>query len=148
MFGEQIQRLIPHLLEWFVSRKQKKEGQKLLLLIDCAPLQQSLLIQWIPIQPGTDLALIYGILNQCFKKGEVERTFGLEFCQGFSELEEYVNQYNLEEVEHTTEYPKKQFKNWQSFLLQAKKSLSCFYRVGVFQLRLLLAGGNARRAID
>jgi len=57
---------------------------------------------WIPVQPGTDMVLIYGILCQCFKAGTVDMDFGRSFCTGFEELETYVKQFQPEFVEKVT----------------------------------------------
>lgn len=57
---------------------------------------------WVPIRPGTDGALIYGILRYCFKKGAIDRNFGKKFCVGFSKLEEYAAQFTLQVVENIT----------------------------------------------
>ena len=73
----------------------KKRGAKIIVIDPIRSAAAKVANRWIPIQPGTDLALIYGILNQCFEKGSVDRDFGQKFCQGFLELEEYVKQFTL-----------------------------------------------------
>ena len=80
----------------------KKRGAKIIVIDPIRNAAAKIADRWIPIQPGTDLALIYGILNQCFKKGGVDKAFGKEFCQGFFELEEYVKQFTLEKLEGIT----------------------------------------------
>ena len=85
----------------------KKRGAKIIVIDPIRTAAAKIADSWIPIQPGTDLALIYGILNQCFQKGGVDKAFGNEFCQGFSELEEYVNQFTLEKLEGVTRIPQK-----------------------------------------
>ena len=80
----------------------KKRGAKIIVIDPIRNAAAKIADRWIPIQPGTDLALIYGILNQCFKKGGVDKAFGKEFCQGFLELEEYVKQFTLEKLESIT----------------------------------------------
>jgi anaerobic selenocysteine-containing dehydrogenase len=80
----------------------KKRGAKIIVIDPIRNTAAKIADRWIPIQPGTDLALIYGILNQCFKKGGVDKSFGKEFCQGFSEFEEYVKQFTLEKLEDIT----------------------------------------------
>lgn len=102
-------------------QEAKKRGAKIIVIDPLRTAAARLAHQWIPIQPGTDLALIYGILNHCFKKGGVERTFGLEFCQGFSDLEDYVNQYNLKEVERTTRVPQKTIQELAELFASSQK---------------------------
>ncbi|SPD75298.1 putative anaerobic dehydrogenase [uncultured Desulfobacterium sp.] len=84
----------------------KKRGAKI-VVID--PLKTTVARDadlWAPIRPGTDMALIYGILLQCFNKGAVDHDFGRDFCQGFDELKEYVTRFTPEVVEGITRVPK------------------------------------------
>lgn len=57
---------------------------------------------WIPIRPGTDGALIYGILRYCLKNNAVDRDFGENYCTGFSDLEAHVEQFTPRFVENIT----------------------------------------------
>lgn len=79
-----------------------KRGAKVVVVDPLRTAAARIADKWIPIQPGTDLALIYGILNECLKQGWVDREFGEEYCLGFSELEDVVNRFTPEYVEATT----------------------------------------------
>lgn len=83
----------------------KKRGATLIVIDPLRTATAKLADQWIPIQPGTDAALIHGILRQCFKDGTIDREFGIQFCEGFTELEEYVEQFTPEHVEAVTRVP-------------------------------------------
>jgi len=95
----------------------KKRGAKIIVIDPIRNPAAKIADRWIPIHPGTDLALIYGMLNQCFKNGEVDREFGQKFCQGFLELEEYVKQFTLKKVEDITRVP-------QETIIELTKALS------------------------
>ena len=99
----------------------KKRGAKIIVIDPLRTAAAKIADRWIPIHPGTDLALIYGILNQCFKKGVVDRDFGQKFCQGFLELEEYVKQFTLEKVENITRVPQKTIIELSEVLSSTKK---------------------------
>ena len=93
------------LSRWILLQQAKKRGAKIIVIDPLKTDAAKIADQWIPIQPGTDLALIHGILHQCFKNGQVDSEFGQEFCQGFSELEEYVKRFDLEHTAEVTRVP-------------------------------------------
>lgn len=85
----------------------KKRGAKILAIDPQRTASARLADSWIPIQPGTDGALMHGILRKCFKEGTIDREFGENHCEGFSELEEYVERFTPEYVEAVTRVPAK-----------------------------------------
>jgi anaerobic selenocysteine-containing dehydrogenase len=99
---------------------------------------------WAPIQPGTDMALIYGILSQCFKKGTVDKDFGRDFCLGFDELEAYVTSFTAEIVEGITAVPKTTLVELANIISYTKKISFLSYtgleysNIGVHTIRMLL----------
>lgn len=99
----------------------KKRGAKVIVIDPLRTQTAKIANQWIPIQPGTDSALIYGILHQCFKKGTVERGFGEMFCEGFSDLEAYVNRFSPEYVEQITRVPEQTLFELSKILTSTKK---------------------------
>ena len=100
--------------------------------------------RWIPIQPGTDGALIHGILYQCFKNGTIDREFGEKFCEGFSELENYVMRFKPDLVENITRVPKKTLLELRDIFSSTKKIAFLSFtgleysNTGVQSLRALL----------
>jgi len=87
-------------------QKAKKRGAKIIVVDPLRTATAKIADQWIPIQPGTDGALIHGILYQSFKNDTIDREFGEKFCEGFAELEEYVEHFPPEYVENITRVPK------------------------------------------
>jgi anaerobic selenocysteine-containing dehydrogenase len=93
-------------MEMVKLREAKKRGTRI-IVID--PIKTSIAKDahlWVPIQPGTDMALIYGILSQCLRSGSVNKEFAEDFCLGFDKLEAYVKDFNPERVEAITRVPK------------------------------------------
>jgi len=83
-------------------QKAKRRGAKIVVIDPRKTATAKIADLWVPIKPGTDGALIYGILYQCFKKGRIDREFGEKFCEGFFELEEYINLFHPEYVKNIT----------------------------------------------
>jgi len=87
-------------------QKAKKRGAKIIVVDPLRTATAKIADQWIPIQPGTDGALIHGILYQSFKNDTIDREFGEKLCEGFAELEEYVEHFPPEYVENITRVPR------------------------------------------
>jgi anaerobic selenocysteine-containing dehydrogenase len=88
-------------------QQARKRGATIVIIDPIRPTFTAESDFWIPIQPGTDMALIFGILYQCFKAGTVDTDFGKSFCTGFEELEAYVKGFQPEFVEKVTRVPRK-----------------------------------------
>ncbi|MBN2466803.1 MAG: molybdopterin-dependent oxidoreductase [Deltaproteobacteria bacterium] len=83
----------------------KKRGAKIIAIDPLRTQVAKLSDQWIPIQPGTDGVLIHGMLNICFQNGKIDREFGEQYCQGFFDLEAYVQQFSPDRVAEITRVP-------------------------------------------
>ena len=83
----------------------KKRGCRIIAIDPLRTAAVRLADQWIPIQPGTDAALIHGLLHLCFKQGTIDRDFGEHWCEGFADLEAYVERFTPERVEAITRIP-------------------------------------------
>lgn len=125
-------------------QKAKKRGAKI-IVID--PINTSVAKEadlWVPIQPGTDMALIYGILSQCLKTGGVDKAFGRDFCEGFEELEAYLAKFTLEFVEKVTRVSQDTILELSNAILSTEKVAFLSYTgleyspIGVQTIRALL----------
>ncbi len=76
---------------------------------------------WVPMRPGTDGALIYGVLQYCFKNKAVDREFGETYCVGFPELEAYVAQFTPQYVENITGVPKESIQRLGDIFASSKR---------------------------
>ncbi|NMA68563.1 MAG: molybdopterin-dependent oxidoreductase [Desulfitobacterium sp.] len=57
---------------------------------------------WIPVKPGTDLALALAWINTIIYEGLADYEFVYEHCVGFDELTEHIEQYTPEWAEPIT----------------------------------------------
>lgn len=108
----------------------KKRGAEIIAIDPQCTASAKLADQWIPIQPGTDGALIHGILHLCFENGTIDREFGEQYCVGFHELEEYVQQFTPEWVESITRISQNNIKNIAT-LLSSRKRVSFLTYTGL-----------------
>ncbi len=58
--------------------------------------------QWVPIRPGTDGALALGLINVMIEEELYDEAFARDWCNGFGDLETYVQHFTPEVVEATT----------------------------------------------
>ncbi|WP_025209213.1 molybdopterin-containing oxidoreductase family protein [Hippea sp. KM1] len=52
--------------------------------------------RWLPLKPGTDLALILGIIHVLIRDNLVNLDFVEKYCYGFGQLSEFIKQYTPE----------------------------------------------------
>ncbi|MCP4575378.1 MAG: molybdopterin-dependent oxidoreductase [Deltaproteobacteria bacterium] len=102
-------------------QKAKNRGAKIVVIDPIKTSVAGSADLWLPIQPGTDGALIHGILCQCFEQGLIDREFGQTYCRGFSELEEYVTRFQPELVEKITRIPKEKLFEITNILTSTEK---------------------------
>lgn len=60
---------------------------------------------WLPIKPGTDMALILAWTNILIREGLYDKAYVDAYCIGFNELAEEVSRYTPEWAEKETEIP-------------------------------------------
>ena len=125
-------------------REARKRGAAV-VVID--PIRPTFAVEadfWVPVQPGTDMALIYGILCQCFEAGAVDTDFGERFCEGFQELETYAKTFQPEFVEKITRVPRETLFELARLLTSTEKIAFLSYtgleysNIGVQTIRSLL----------
>ena len=61
---------------------------------------------WLPLRPGTDAALAYGMLNVIVNEGLYDREFAEKHTFGWEQFVKRVNEYTPERVEEITWVPK------------------------------------------
>ena len=61
--------------------------------------------EWVPIRPGTDGALALSMIEVMIEEDLYDETFADQWCQGFDELETYVQHFRPEVVEDITGVP-------------------------------------------
>lgn len=74
---------------------QQKRGMK---VIDVRPVCDCMVAkadEWVPVRPGTDLALAIGILHVIFAEGLYDKAFCEKWVHGFDELAEHLGQFSV-----------------------------------------------------
>jgi thiosulfate reductase/polysulfide reductase chain A len=61
--------------------------------------------EWIPIKPGTDLAVALAMINVIVNEGLYDKTFVNDYCTGLDKLREGVKQYTPEWAAAISEVP-------------------------------------------
>lgn len=87
-----------------LEAKQKRKAK--LIVID--PRQITLAKRadlWLPIRPGTDVALALGMINVIINEQLYDKQFVEKWCYGFDKLKEQVNDYPPEKVAEITWIP-------------------------------------------
>jgi anaerobic selenocysteine-containing dehydrogenase len=83
----------------------KKRGAKLIVIDPRRSEAAAKADMWVPIRPGTDLALALGMLNVIVNENLYDQDFVSQWTDGFNELKEHLARYSLEEVERITWVP-------------------------------------------
>ncbi|BAI80150.1 molybdopterin oxidoreductase, molybdopterin-binding subunit [Deferribacter desulfuricans SSM1] len=96
---------------------------------------------WLQIKPGTDLALLLGMINFIIENKLYNEDFVKKYCYGFDELKKEVKQYTLEWTSRETEIPAKQIAEVCYEL--AKAAPQCFIHPG----RRLTRYGNDTQTV-
>jgi formate dehydrogenase alpha subunit len=87
---------------------------------------------WLQQKPGTDVALINGMLNAILAHGWVNRAFVEERTEGFDAFAESVKEYTPEAVEEITGVPAKDIVEAARLYAQSP-SASILYAMGITQ---------------
>ena len=87
------------------ASRAKEQGAKLIVIDPrVIPLAKRADI-YAQIRPGTDCALVLGLLNVIISEKLYDKTFVEQWTEGFDKLAEHVKQYPPEKVEQTTWVP-------------------------------------------
>ena len=87
---------------------------------------------WLQHHPGTDVALINGMLNVILSNGWLNRAFVEERTEGFEALAESLKEYTPEAVEKITGVPAKDIVEAARLYAQSPNS-SILYAMGITQ---------------
>lgn len=108
-----------------------KKNKAKLIVID--PRRTPLAAQadmWFQIRPGTDVALILGMLHTIISEGLYDKTFVKQYCHGFDELKEHIKAYSPEKAADITWLSATQIKE-AARLFARTKPATVHHRVAV-----------------
>jgi thiosulfate reductase/polysulfide reductase chain A len=84
-----------------VQAKRKRDAK--LIVIDPRRTELAAMADlWLQVRPGTDLALALGMINVIIDEGLYDKEFVANWCHGFDELKNHVNEYTPEKVAEIT----------------------------------------------
>ena len=85
---------------------------------------------WLQVRPGTDVALILGMLHTVISEGLYDRAFVERYCYGFDHLKEHIRAYPPEKIAELTWVPAAQIKE-AARLFATTKPAAIHHRVAV-----------------
>jgi len=88
-----------------VRDAKKKNGAKLIVVDPYRTELAEMADLWLQIRPGTDLALIMGMINIIIKENLFDRGFVDNWCHGFDKLIKRAEEFPLEKVSQITWIP-------------------------------------------
>ncbi len=79
---------------------------------------------WLPIRPGTDIALLLAWMNVLIGEGTYDREYIAKHAEGFSELAAHVREFTPEWAEAIIELPASQIRETARAMAEAKPSVA------------------------
>ena len=94
-----------HQTIWEGYLRAKERGTKLIVIDPRRSESAEKADLWLQIRPGTDAALLLGMINIIIKEKLYDEAFVRDWCHGFDELSERVKEYPVEKVSEITWVP-------------------------------------------
>lgn len=85
---------------------------------------------WLPVRPGTDVALALGMIHIIVEKGLYDEGFVKHWCHGFDKLEEQAAEFTPEKVSEITWLPEEKIRE-AAILYASTKPAALHHRVAV-----------------
>lgn len=85
---------------------------------------------WLQIRPGTDVALLLGMIGTIIDEELYDKEFVAKWCYGFEELKDHVKQYPLDRVADITWLPEEKIKQ-AAMLYATTKPAALHHRVAI-----------------
>ena len=81
---------------------------------------------YLPIKPGTDLALLNGILHLLVESGDIDADFIAEHTEGWGDMPEFLADYPPERVAEITGIPEADIRTAARMIAEAGEWMSCW----------------------
>lgn len=85
--------------------KAKDRGAKVVVFDPRRSLTANKADEWIPIKPGTDLAVVLAMMNVIISESLYDKDYVAQYTSGFDKLAEHVKQYTPEWAAQISEVP-------------------------------------------
>jgi len=128
---------------WHVILNTKNSGAKLIVVDPryTEPAQWADI--WLQLRPGTDCALLMGMINVIINEGLYDRAFVEKWCYGFDKLAERARDYPPEKVAEITWVPADKIREAARMYATNKPAMSFSY-MGLEQLANVVETLHAR----
>lgn len=80
-------------LFWRTVQAYRRSGKPLIVVDPRRTKTASLASLWLPVRPGTDPYLAFGLLHVILSEGIYDCWFVRKWCRGFEQLEEYISPF-------------------------------------------------------
>ncbi|MEW5724863.1 MAG: molybdopterin-dependent oxidoreductase, partial [Thermodesulfobacteriota bacterium] len=94
-----------HQTIWEGFLKARKKGTKLIVVDPRRSEAADAADIWLRLRPGTDAALLLGLVNVIIEEGLYDRDFVRDWCYGFDQLAQRAREYPLSKVSEITWVP-------------------------------------------
>ena len=111
-------------------KKAAKNGSKLIVIDPRRTELAEMSTLWLPLNSGTDAALINGLMHIIIKEGWHDKEFIMERCTGFENVLEVIEQYPPEVVTRITGIPEELLYETAKLYTSTKKA-GIFYTLGI-----------------
>ncbi len=131
---------------WHTILNTKKSGAKLIVVDPryTEPAQWADI--WLQLRPGTDCALLMGMVNVIINEELYDKEFVEKWCHGFDKLAERARDYPLEKVAEITWVPANKIREAAIMYATSKPAMSFNY-MGLEQLANVVGALQARFAL-
>ncbi len=90
---------------WLTIRKARQNGAKMITLDPRRTEVAEMSDVWLQLKPGTDAAVLLGMINHIIEAGLYDRAFVESWCHGFDALSARAAEYPLERAEQLSGVP-------------------------------------------
>lgn len=118
---------------WFTMLDAKKSGAKLIVIDPRCTIPAKAADIWLQPRPGTDVALLMGMIDVILHEELYDKEFVNKWCYGFDKLVECARGYPLDEVADITWVPAEKIKQ-AAVMYAVNKPAASWNRMGLEQI--------------
>lgn len=118
-FGENVH--VSHVKRYL---KGLENGAKLVIVDPRFSASAAKADEWVPVKPGTDTALMLGMMNYIIKQGKHNKAYIEENGSGFDEFKEAISGWSIEKAAKTCDVPADQIKRVANLLADNAPNVS------------------------
>ena len=132
-----------HRGRWHVLLEARNKGAKLIVVDPRYTQTAERADIWLQLRPGTDCALLMGMINIIINEGLYDKEFVDRWCYGFDKVAERVQDYPPEKVAGITQVPAEKIKE-AARMYATNKPASTYSHMGLEHLANVIEALHAR----